>query len=353
MPPKSVDEIVLLILSCDKPDYLKKNTWWLLDEIDSKIRRVVVVGDDDRHIAEYRQTFGDESVYVYSKRETHERCDVDTIICYHGKNESWRSPLWARNDSFRIARELGYRWFMVFDDDYSEMKFRRPVILKGGKMSFPAFKENVMADNDDGVCVFDRCCLKQFAVLDSSPWLYSCAFPQTGDFIGGYESGTYHNGYMWKSMNAFFCDTEKEYRFSGLLNDDVNGYVLNGIVGRLSLTSMHMPAVSQPDTQSVKKGLTETYRHFGTYAKSLSSVVALPSAVYVGCIGNLHPRIHHHIKWKLACPAVVDESACRGEPLDYSECIDRMDVPKADFADASLRLPDGEELSESSLESFF
>ena len=88
MRPQSPKDYVILILSYTRPEFLKTHTWAILDEVNSHAKRVVVLSDDDPTIREYRKTFGDDSIFVFSKEEAEKRYDMDLVDCYWGKSLS-------------------------------------------------------------------------------------------------------------------------------------------------------------------------------------------------------------------------------------------------------------------------
>ncbi len=360
MTPKSPNDFLILILSYGRPDFMATHTWGLLDTCNCKARKVVCLSDDDPTIDEYKKLCGDENVFIYSKIESEKKYDIDLLDCYWGKSLSRKATVWGRNEQFRMARELGYRWFIVLDDDYIGVSFRRPMARKGSdKPFFPVFKEDMVAQMDGDMSVFDHCCIKCFELLDSAPWMYAVGLPQAGDFLGGAESKVFKRSWIWKAMNVFFCDTHKEYRYYGRFNDDVNAYVLNGKRGQMSLTLTHAPSINQPSTQSVKGGVTDLYRMFGTYVKSLTSAVANPGAVTVGVMGNITPRVHHHIHWDISAPMVVPDTCCKEKPLDYcKECLhDVSFTPDPNrtttFLDPDAAPPENCCLTSNAIENFF
>ena len=354
----NLSDFVILILSYGRPKFLKSHTWNVLDKVNSKARRVVIMSDDDKTIPEYRKMYGDNSVFVFNKIQSERKYDIDLIDCYWGKSLSRKATVWARNEQFRIARELGYRWFMVLDDDYRQLFARRPVVLKDGEDHFTSINEKFYATCYDDVSNFDHCCIEYFNILNSAPWLYATAFAQCGDYIGGIGSSMVKQPWKWKAMNVFFCDTEKEYRYYGRFNDDVNAYVLNGRRGQMSLT-LPAPVINQEPTQKAKGGVTDLYRTFGTYVKSLTSAVACPSSVSISCMGTVVPRIHHLVEWTRMGPYVLDEEFCKERPLDYNtECFHSTSLTpdpnrRMTFADDNCEVVEDAVFSNSSIDNFF
>lgn len=311
------EDYFILILSHKRAKFLKEKTWSMLDKKGSTAKRVIILSDDDPTIDEYENLFGKENLFIFNKEEAERKFHIDLIDCYHGEHCSRKGAVWARNTQYYVARKLGYRYFMVMDDDYQDVNVRKLLYKKNGKPYLPLVTYLLGKDKDTGMSVFDKVCLNYFDILNSSPWLYLVSFAQTGDYPGGWHTTMVREEYRFKSMNVFFCDTEKEVKFGGRTNEDTNEYVLNGSRGQLSLT-LHGPVVSQTTTQSDKEGMTDIYKMFGTYVKSLYTCIQNPSSCRIGVLGNTFPRIHHNIFWKYAVPCVLDDKYCKNKPLDYN-----------------------------------
>lgn len=112
-------------------------------------------------------------------------------------------------------------------------------------------------------------------------------------------------------MNAFFCKTDRPFKFFGRINEDVNAYVKLGSEGKLFMTLTAIGLV-QTETQQSAGGLTDAYLELGTYVKSFYSVMYCPSCVRVGAMGNKDYRLHHQISWRNAVPKILDEKWRKG-----------------------------------------
>lgn len=245
----------------------------------------IVLGNDDKKIDEYKETFGEEHIIIFDKEAEAKECD--TCDNYHKMN----IVLYARNVCFKLAEHLGYKYFLELDDDY-------------GKFAYRYFDEN------DHLCTqyiqeFDDICDLMIDFLEDTQAL-SVAMAQNGDFMGGSSSTTNlaRKGYSRKVMNSFFCTTERPFKFVGTINEDTNTYCLLGSQGNLFLT-VSLMAVDQAKTQQRSGGLTEVYNDLGTYVKSFYTLMNCPSFAGLGTVGNDHPRIHHNVKWKYAVPQII------------------------------------------------
>lgn len=86
----------------------------------------MVIDDEDDMADDYRRNFGEEHIVTFCKQEAVDRADTMDNLDEH------RAILYARNESFRIARDLGLKYFLMLDDDYSDFLFRFP---EGKKMA--------------------------------------------------------------------------------------------------------------------------------------------------------------------------------------------------------------------------
>jgi hypothetical protein len=288
---KSVtDDVVAFILSHGRANNCV--TWKTLKKIGFTGRVKIIIDDEDGQGDLYRKNFGEENVITFCKAEEMKRpCHADNFM-------TRATVLYARNATFRIAKEVGCKYFIMLDDDYSYFTFRREI---GGKFT------SLIVYHD-----FDRIVEAYIDFLEDSKAAVLCC-AQNGDYVGGPGSMAYKNPILRKAMNVYFFKTDAEpYYFTGAQNDDVNTYVLANMRGRLVLTSTSL-SMNQACTQTAEGGLTEMYRQFGTYTKSFSTVVVAPSCCQVHVLGSPgknrtgHYRAHHRISWVHTAPMILSE----------------------------------------------
>ena len=242
----------------------------------------IICDNEDEQIEEYKK-LGKE-VIIFDKLEEMKYTDTEDNFKDH------RLVVYARNKCHDIAKQLGLEYFLVLDDDYSEICFR---YVDGKKLR---------AKNcDNANKLFDA----MLDFLDISGAL-TVAMSQAGDFIGGAENGKIEKGIDRKAMNSFFCKTDRPFKYYGSTNEDVNSYIINGMKGNLMFT-IYKPSIVQTATQQNKGGLTDIYLDNGTYVKSFYSVIAEPSCARVAIMNTKNPRIHHKILWNNCCPKILDE----------------------------------------------
>lgn len=249
-------------------------------------RWYMIIDDEDPTADAYREKFGADHVIMFEKQEAHDRADTMDNLNEH------RAILYARNESFRIARELGLTYFLMLDDDYSDLLFRFPV---GHSLQ----SKSVSGEK------LERVFNAMLAFLDASG-AATVAFAQGGDFIGGLAGGNFKKRLLRKAMNAFFCRTDRPIQFRGTMNEDVTTYTTLGSRGELFFTFVDVHII-QVATQSLGGGMTEAYQESGTYLKTFYSVMSMPSAIKVGMMYSRHQRIHHRIDWECCVPKILNE----------------------------------------------
>jgi len=230
-------------------------------------RTYLIIDDEDDTADEYRANFGVENVIQFDKAAIAGTFDTaDT-------QQDRRSPIYARNACFGIARDLGLDYFLELDDDYGSFLYRSAE--EGGAIirNFDAVVEAMLAFLDDAGAV-------------------TVTMAQGGDFIGGVAA--HAEGLKRKAMNSFFFRTDRPITFIGSLNDDVNTYVVYGSRGDLFLTVASLQ-LNQTQTQQVSGGITEFYLSAGTYVKSFYTVMMAPSCVRIRTMGRSSRRLHHSI----------------------------------------------------------
>ncbi len=249
----------------------------------------IVCDNEDKTVEQYRANFGAEMVLVFDK--LHYSSLVDN--CDNFQNR--RTTTHARNSCFDFAAQLGFEYFLVLDDDYTDFRF-----TFGTDGNFLRRKIKKLDP------VFEI--MRHF--LDYDERIDSVCMMQTGDMIGGEKSTQWRRqSFPWKNrkaMNSFFCKTSRRFWFFSRLNEDVNTYLSLGHRGRLFFT---MPEVylQQAQTQATTGGMSEAYLAGGTYVKSFYTVMTCPSFAVATVTASMK-RLHHKIKWNNAVPKILDSS---------------------------------------------
>ena len=250
----------------------------------------IVIDDEDQTGEEYKRIYGDD-VLVFSKDEVGQYTDqFDNFF-------DRRTILWARNACWDLAKQMGYRYFIQLDDDYTSWLHRRR-----GK-GHP-YSSSVVAEEYHGWTIknLDAVFDALVRLVETTP-IKTVALSQGGDHIGG-ELGK--RRFRRKAMNSFICDIAKPFLFRGRINEDVNTYVDRGRTGDLFFTDLQLQ-LNQLETQKNAGGMTEVYLDSGTYVKSFYTVMAAPSCTSIGLMGRFNKRLHHKINWRKAVPLIIPE----------------------------------------------
>lgn len=245
-------------------------------------RIIYVVDNEDKKVGMYIKNYGRENVKIFDKQDYADRID-------EGNNfDERRTITHARNACFDIAKDLGLKYFIELDDDYTGFSFRY------NKEEFPD-KPSGYVKNMDKI-------FESFITFMENTPTDTIAFSQGGDHIGGFT----HTHMKRKAMNSFIFSTDNPTRFVGAMNEDVNTYTTLSSRGTLFFTFTSIQ-LNQKPTQSQDSGITDMYIRYGTYCKSFTTVMMMPSSVKVTMMNTSNPRLHHAIKWKYTTPMIIPE----------------------------------------------
>lgn len=226
-----------------------------------------------------------------------QRCDTGDLT------GDRRCILYARNASFDIAEQLGYRYFIQLDDDYTMFRYRF-----NDKLNYWAIGHSPISSLDQ---VFEA----MMGFYQDNEQITSIALSQGGDYIGGALS-TFASQIRIKrkAMNSFFCDTERRFWFPGRLNEDVNAYTAGQRRGEIFFT-LNQISLEQVPTQAGAGGMSDVYLDGGTYVKSFYSIMNCPSAVTMRMMGYRSYRVHHLVNdYHQIAPAVIRAEHRKPQP---------------------------------------
>lgn len=245
----------------------------------------IICSSDDTTVKEYKQKY--KNVFVFNKDNYRGRFDM--VDNFDKKN----TVIFARNAAFDIAEQIGYKYFVVLDDDYTAFRYSMK----------PDGSYNTKGEKVLNIDYMMDILIEYYKKTNAK----TLAIAQGGDFIGGKDSGLFKKKVGRKSMNFFICSTERRFNYIGRQNDDVNTYIRLGEIGDLFLTVVDY-RLEQKATQKNKGGLTDMYLDSGTYVKSFYSVIVHPSAAKIGVMGNKNKRLHHVITWNKCVPMIIEQT---------------------------------------------
>ena len=243
----------------------------------------VVIDDEDSQEPIYRQKFG-RRVLQFNKKEIADRTDTGDM------DTDRRVGVFARNKIQEFAHELGYKYHLQLDDDFTAISYR---YQEGQRV------RHMNCTNLD----------KLFSVLcdymDTAPvtWL---SLSLSSYYLGGVKSKNWEKKLIPKTMGSFLMRRDHPVWFRMRMNDDITTTILNWHRGNICFSVLDLQ-VQTPETQSAKGGMTDIYQDNGTYRKSFYSVLCCPSFVKVGKQGITNYRIHHEIEWNNCTPKILNQ----------------------------------------------
>lgn len=246
-------------------------TFILIDDTDEK---------SDLYLKKYK-----EKVFIFNKEKYAKSVDN------YDNFDNYRSTTHARNASFDLAKDLGYQYFLVLDDDYTEFKMRINTNLEHPKGKYLIIKN------------IDNVFLKTLEYFKSCDFMSIC-YSQGGDWFGGETN--FNKKPKRKAMNSFFCSVDRRFTFISRLNEDVNTYMDLGHKGGVFMTIPFIQ-LDQKQTQKTKGGMSEAYLDNGTYVKTFYTLLNRPDCTKINLMGRTDKRMHHSIKWDNAVPVIIDE----------------------------------------------
>ena len=275
-------DFCIFIISHGRPNHIY--TLKTLKKAGCTIPTYIVIDNHDKTADEYFKKYR-KQVFMFDKDK------YAAMVDQYDNFNNLRSTTHARNACFDIAKDLGFEYFLVLDDDYTNFRFRLDGSMNHSKRG-PSVLKNIDA------IFYDT--LKYF--INSN--FTSICFAQGGDFLG-LEANFYRkDGPKRKAMNSFFCSTNRRFWFVSRLNEDVNTYMTLGHRGNVFMT-IPFVQLEQKETQKTKGGMTEAYLNNGTYVKSFYTVMCRPDCTKISLM--VGGRIHHLIDWGSAAPCIIDE----------------------------------------------
>jgi len=268
------EDFAVFILTHGRPDnVITLNT---LKRCGYTGRIFFIIDNEDKTADRYYENFGRDKVVMFDKKAYADQVD-------EGNNfDERKCIIHARNACFDIANKLGVTYFMQLDDDYYYFGYRYD---SGAR---------VIKNIDNVFCAV----LNFYKAVN----INTIAFSQGGDHVGGFSGIKLKR----KAMNSFLCSTERPFMFVGQVNEDVNTYTTLGSRGAVFFTFTNLQ-LDQKDTQSQNSGMTDFYLNYGTYVKSFTTVMMMPSSVKVSMMGSENPRLHHKITWNNTVPKIISE----------------------------------------------
>jgi hypothetical protein len=270
------DDFAVFIITHGRPD--NQMTLSTLKRGNYSGKTYFIVDDEDETKDRYIQLYGAENVRIFHKSEWF---DIgDNLQDHKGV------PVYARNECFRIAKELGIKYFVQLDDDYPIIIFRYD---DGGTLR----KKDI--NNFDAL--FEAMC--DFLALEQ---ITCIAFGVEGDFIGG-SGGKYRERIYPNARNSFFCKTDQPFEFLGRVNEDVSTPAWHNTIGRLFMTILDVMVVLY-DHEKNSGGSTEQYRKLNLFWNYFYPILYVPSAIKMS---DRTGKINKLVNYNAIVPKIINE----------------------------------------------
>lgn len=211
--------------------------------------------NEDKTLKEYQKNYG-EKVVVFDKNEWVSKSDpMDNF-------QSKKSVLYARNAVFEIAKDMGYDYFAMVDDDVTGLSFRYE---KDGKLVGKAVKD------------FDKVSSVILEAMDNTGTDFF-SFGLDKIYIGGLANGQYQKKIIDKVYCFVFCRTEQQHFYKGIMNEDEIHNILSMSVGTLVKTTTLIQIQTKPIGRDSVGGNAETYNENGyySYVRNFYPIIAFP-----------------------------------------------------------------------------
>lgn len=211
--------------------------------------------NEDKTLKEYQKNYG-EQVVVFDKNEWVSKSDsMDNF-------QSKKSVLYARNAVFQIAKDMGYEYFAMVDDDVTGLSFRYE---KDGKLVGKPVEN------------FDKISSAILEAMDDTGTDFF-SFGLNKLYIGGLSNGQYQKKIVDKVYCFIICRTEQQHFYKGIMNEDEIHNILSMNVGKLLKTTTLVQIVTKPIGKDTVGGNAETYEENGyySYVRNFYPIIAFP-----------------------------------------------------------------------------
>ena len=215
----------------------------------------LICDNEDKTLKEYQNNYG-EQVIVFDKNEWVSKSDP--MDNFQSKN----SVLYARNAVFEIAKDMGYEYFVMVDDDVTGLSFRYE---KDGKLVGKPVKN------------FNKVSSVILETMDNTGTDFF-SFGMDKIYIGGSSNSQYQKKIIDKVYCFIFCRTEQQHFYKGIMNEDEINNILSMSVGKLAKSLTAIQIQYKPIGRDNIGGNAETYNENGyySYIRNFYPIIAFP-----------------------------------------------------------------------------
>ena len=247
-----MNECAIFILSNGRPDKVKTYDY-LKTSFSGDV--YILCDDQDETLPDYKDKFGSK-VIVFNKDEWVKKSDpMDNF-------NSKKSVLYARNAVFEIAGAMGYRYFVMTDDDIKDLQFRYE--QDGKLLAKPV--SNLDKAIDYIVQLMNTTAISYFS------------FGTDKNFIGGVQNRNFQKKVIDKVYNFIICKSGQQHSYKGIMNEDEIHNVISLSTGVLLKSLTAIQIVMEPVGKGETGGNSETYKENGyySYTRNFYPIIACP-----------------------------------------------------------------------------
>ena len=277
--------IGIIILSHNSVDNVL--TYDMLSKMNCDIPIHVLIDDED-DVMSYENRFEDK-LLVYSKKDVASRCDT-----FIGGDRNLPCAMVARNAALEKARELGYSYLVLLDDDIKRLQYVYDNEGHLGRGEIKSFGSVVRAVVD----------------FMFSGLIMATSFSFRASYFGGVNGQFFNKRLIQNGLaQVWIIDTTYEQSFRGkILEDGVYCYdaAQSGQVC-FRITDLCFDALPMGDRPNKKEGLGETYNKYSELAFNFL-LLPHPSILRVKHNEKAVPTYGHnmpYVNMNYACPKII------------------------------------------------
>lgn len=247
-----MNECAIFILSNGRPDKVKTYDY-LKTSFSGDV--YILCDDQDETLPDYKDKFGSK-VIVFDKDEWVKKSDpMDNF-------NSKKSVLYARNAVFEIAAAMGYRYFVMSDDDIKDLQFRYE--QDGKLLAKPVSNLDKVID--------------YIVQLMNTTAISYFSFGTDKNFIGGVQNRNFQKKVIDKVYNFIICKSGQQHSYKGIMNEDEIHNVISLSTGVLLKSLTAIQIVMEPVGKGETGGNSETYKENGyySYTRNFYPIIACP-----------------------------------------------------------------------------
>lgn len=240
-------------------------------------RIYIVVDDEDEQRERYIAEYGAGNVIVFLKQQYLENVDTISIT---GER---KSAVFARNAICDLAKEMGLKYFGMWDDDIDNLLYRYD---DSGVLR----KKNIINLS----CIFNAMiCFMENTGTDCM------SFTNAGGLIGGVQ-GRFSECLRRQAANTYIIKAGSYSPFVGLFCQDMNYSLRKASVGQL-VFELENICFYTPERGTNNGGLNESYKKTNWHFVNFHAVVCNPSVV------KINKNLKNTIDWKKSFPCIISE----------------------------------------------